>query len=239
MEMIWQLLAFLIAMLCASGPIMALGGLVSALPSIWGMFTIISIAWIVALVVLCGRVLPCQQAALSKDADVLSKVPKPMAEQKTKQRLVLITGANRGIGFELAKLLAADDRYCVILTARDLDAGRKAAEELGAAVIVLHLDVLDADSVLTAALFVKHQFGRLDVLVNNAGVSPSRAGAACSCDERKRIVNTNAIGMLTVSDAFRDLLIASRCGGHIVNVGSRRGRLVADTCSVLKSRAAL
>lgn len=87
--------------------------------------------------------------------------------------IALITGANKGIGFETARRLAAGGAT-VLLGARDDDRGRAAEERLrgeGADARFVQLDVTDADSVRAAAKWVEAEFGRLDVLINNVGIA--------------------------------------------------------------------
>ncbi|KAM7256468.1 hypothetical protein ACFE04_012209 [Oxalis oulophora] len=95
---------------------------------------------------------------------------------KTKTRYVVVTGANKGIGFETVKQLASYQKgFTVILTARNAERGTEATSklhQLGFFNVVFHqLDVLDPNSVASLVDFIRHNFGRLDILVNNAAVS--------------------------------------------------------------------
>jgi NAD(P)-dependent dehydrogenase (short-subunit alcohol dehydrogenase family) len=84
-------------------------------------------------------------------------------------KVILVTGANRGIGFEICRQL--DEKgCCVILCSRDLDRGLKAASSLSKNIVVKRLDVTDEESITLLFEFVKSKFGKLDVLVNNAGI---------------------------------------------------------------------
>ncbi|XP_062146834.1 salutaridine reductase-like [Alnus glutinosa] len=89
---------------------------------------------------------------------------------KAQQRIAVVTGANKGIGFEISKQLASNG-VKVILTARDEKRGNEAIEKLKAAgyshVIFHQLDVVDTTSISSFANFIKTQFGKLDVLVHN------------------------------------------------------------------------
>lgn len=83
-------------------------------------------------------------------------------------RLALVTGANRGLGFEVARQLAA--RGCsMLLGTRDLAKGRQAARQIGGDAVAVPLDVTDAVQIAELATWIKREHGRLDVLVNNAG----------------------------------------------------------------------
>ena len=89
--------------------------------------------------------------------------------------IALITGANRGIGFELARTLARDCNFHVLLGARSASSGTEAAAILqkeGLAVSSIIIDVASDSSVLTAARTIERKYNRLDVLVNNAGIMP-------------------------------------------------------------------
>ncbi|XP_037468059.1 (-)-isopiperitenone reductase-like isoform X2 [Triticum dicoccoides] len=91
-------------------------------------------------------------------------------------RIAVVTGGNKGIGFEVCRQLASHGGVTVILTARDETRGTEAAERLRAPgltdtdVVFHRLDITDASSIATLADFVKTRFGKLDILVNNAGV---------------------------------------------------------------------
>lgn len=138
--------------------------------------------------------------------------------------ITLVTGGNKGIGRETARRLKAIG-HTVLIGARDPERGRAAAAELG--VGTLHLDVTDQASVDAAAAQVRVEYGRLYVLVNNAGVNSvvaplehtTAADAAAELD-------ANLLGALRVTNAFVPLLRAS---GHarIVNVSSTVGSFAA------------
>jgi NAD(P)-dependent dehydrogenase (short-subunit alcohol dehydrogenase family) len=87
-------------------------------------------------------------------------------------RVALVTGANRGIGFEVCRQLAGKD-FVVLLTARDLAKAKAAADKLKSAGVIepVVLDVGDASSIKHAAAEVERRYGRLDVLINNAGIN--------------------------------------------------------------------
>ena len=87
-------------------------------------------------------------------------------------RVALVTGANRGIGFEVCRQLADKD-FAVLLTARDATKTKAAAHRLKSAGVIepVVLDVGDASSIKHAAAAVERRYGRLDVLINNAGIN--------------------------------------------------------------------
>lgn len=97
------------------------------------------------------------------------------------QKIVLITGANQGLGFEVVKKLAAEQpNYLIILCARDLKKGQKAASEVsnlakGTTIDTLELDVTSDASIESARQQLEQRYGHIDVLFNNAGVGSSQA----------------------------------------------------------------
>lgn len=139
--------------------------------------------------------------------------------------VALVTGANKGIGKEIARELAARG-LTVLLGARDEERGRAAARELG--VRFVRLDVTDQAGVDAAVKDIEDAYGGLGVLVNNAGVvvewgiDPLRVGA----EELRRAYEVNVFGVVTVTRAVVPLL---REGSRIVNVSSPLGSLTLMT----------
>ncbi|GAA2652623.1 SDR family NAD(P)-dependent oxidoreductase [Streptomyces lunalinharesii] len=133
----------------------------------------------------------------------------------------LITGANKGLGFETARRLVAAG-HTVYVGSRDAERGRRAAERLGARTVLL--DVTDDASVAAAARTVAAD-GGLDVLINNAGVEGRTEdagviGAAdATADAVRRVFETNVFGVVRVSHAFLPLLQRS-AAPVVVNVSS-------------------
>jgi NAD(P)-dependent dehydrogenase (short-subunit alcohol dehydrogenase family) len=137
----------------------------------------------------------------------------------------LITGANRGLGYEAARRLIADG-HDVWLGARDPQRGRAAAEELGARFV--ELDVTDDSSATAAAEHVAAE-GGLDVLVNNAGiVGRRRAVPETTADDVRFAFETNVLGIVRVTRAFLPLLEHSG-NPVIVNVSSGMGSIGVTT----------
>jgi len=146
---------------------------------------------------------------------------------------VLITGANKSIGFETARQLLQKG-YHVYLGSRDLENGLKAADKLKAEglnnVEAIQLDVSDDESVKTARAEIGKKTEVLDVLINNAGINgglPQTATGA-SIDAFKKVFDTNLFGVVRVTQAFVDLLKKSP-GPRIVNVSSSQGSLTLST----------
>jgi NAD(P)-dependent dehydrogenase (short-subunit alcohol dehydrogenase family) len=133
----------------------------------------------------------------------------------------LITGANKGLGREVARRLLADG-HDVWVAARDPARGRDAAEALGARFV--ELDVLDDASVAAAAERVAAE-GGLDVLVNNAGIAGSfKPVSDTTPEDVERVLATNVVGIVRVTQAFVPLLERS-ANPVVVNVSSGMGSL--------------
>ncbi|MFF2196161.1 SDR family oxidoreductase [Streptomyces sp. NPDC058157] len=141
--------------------------------------------------------------------------------------MALVTGANRGIGLETARRLAAAG-VRVLLSGRDREAVTAAAKELrdsGLPVEPLVLDVTDPESVRAAAAEVERTYGRLDVLVNNAAVRVEEYGRKPSeqpLEQWRRTFDTNLFGVVEVTRAFLPLLLRSPAG-RVVNLSSLLG----------------
>jgi NAD(P)-dependent dehydrogenase (short-subunit alcohol dehydrogenase family) len=132
--------------------------------------------------------------------------------------VALVTGANQGIGLQIAKELAAKN-FTVLVGSRNLKRGEAAAEEIGPDAHALQLDVTDPASIAAAAERVRDEFGRLDVLVNNAAVSNTRMPP-----EVRAVFETNVFGVLAVTQAMLPLLREAPAA-RIVNVSSGVGSL--------------
>jgi NAD(P)-dependent dehydrogenase (short-subunit alcohol dehydrogenase family) len=149
----------------------------------------------------------------------------------TLSKTVLITGANKSIGFETARQLGALG-YRVWLGARDTGRGEAAAETLralGHDVRFLEIAVEDDASVKAAADRVREEDGKLDVLVNNAGIAGSFVDPAeQSVDDIRQVYEINVFGPIRVTQAFLSLLKAAG-SANIVNVSSELGSLGALT----------
>ncbi|OMO77212.1 Short-chain dehydrogenase/reductase SDR [Corchorus olitorius] len=173
---------------------------------------------------------------------------------EAQQKYAVVTGANKGIGFEIVRQLASND-VTVVLTARSEVRGKEATAKLhhlGFSNILFHqLDVLDQSSIDSLADFISHKFGRLDILVNNAG----KTGAIVDEDDLKALgidpaawlsgqvakliqsvmkytyeeaescLNTNYYGVKKVTQTLLPLLQLSPYGARIVNVSSLRSEL--------------
>ena len=143
------------------------------------------------------------------------------------QPIALVTGANKGIGKEIARQLAAKDVF-VLMAARDRQRGEAAVRELqsqGLTVEFLHLDVTSQPTIDSAAAEIERKYGRLDILVNNAGLAldwyPS---SQLSFETLEQTFKTNVFGVYAVTTAMLPLLKKSQ-HGRIVNLSSAVGSL--------------
>ena len=143
------------------------------------------------------------------------------------KKIVFITGANKGIGYEVARQLAAHE-FIVLLGARDPQRGTAAAQKLialGEVHFVL-IDVVDEQSIAAAAEMVSKQWGKVDVLVNNAGICPELSAnirpAALELTMLKETFETNLFGAVAVIHHFLPLLKQSETA-QIINVSSTLG----------------
>jgi NAD(P)-dependent dehydrogenase (short-subunit alcohol dehydrogenase family) len=154
--------------------------------------------------------------------------------------VALVTGANQGIGLQIAKDLVAHG-FTVLVGSRNLERGETAASEVGPDARAIQLDVTDQASITAAAMRIRSELGRLDVLVNNAAISntsklPGQSVAEysklnrpsnVSLDEVRAIWETNVFGVLAVYQTMLPLLREAPAA-RIVNVSSGAGSLTRN-----------
>ncbi|WP_443943613.1 SDR family NAD(P)-dependent oxidoreductase [Pedobacter sp. AW1-32] len=158
----------------------------------------------------------------------------------TKQKpIALVTGANQGIGYQVTKELIANG-YVVFMGVRNLQKGEKAAAEIGPDAIAIELDVTKQGTVSTAMAQIEKEYGILDLLVNNAGVShggsPDRSmedmladgkALTATLNEVRTVWETNVFGVIAVTQAALPLLRKAQAA-RIVNVSSSLGSLTLN-----------
>ena len=146
-----------------------------------------------------------------------------MNDRETK--IALVTGGNRGIGYEIAQGLLAKE-YQVIITARSLDKAQQAGSKLQGKVIPVELDISSDRSIQAAFENVKQKIDRLDVLVNNAGIYPDEGVDILTIDREllNLTLNTNTFGAIQVTQAFLPLLEKSS-DARVINMSSGMGSL--------------
>ncbi|KOP26283.1 short-chain dehydrogenase [Hapalosiphon sp. MRB220] len=146
----------------------------------------------------------------------------------TKQTIALVTGANKGLGFEISRQLAQKE-IMVLLAARDPQKGTEAAEKLqleGLDVEFIQLDVTDSASITTAAQQIRDRFGKLDILINNAGIYLDRnvQPSELDIDTLQQTFAVNFFAVFNITKTFLPLIKLSQAG-RIVNMSSTLGSL--------------
>lgn len=155
--------------------------------------------------------------------------------------IALITGANQGIGLQIAKDLVTHG-FTVLVGSRDFERGKAAAHEVGPDAHAVQLDVTDPASIEAAAERIRDEFGRLDVLVQNAAISNTNKRpdqsvedyarttrpSSVSLEEMRAVWDTNVFGVLAVYQAMLPLLRAAP-HARIVNVSSGVGSLTQNS----------
>lgn len=148
------------------------------------------------------------------------------------RRVALITGANKGIGLQIAKDLAGHG-FTVLVGSRKLEDAEAAAQSIGAAANAIQIDVTDKASIDAAAARIRNEFGRLDVLINNAGISHAgRPGRhfenlgdvnsllTAPLDDVRTVFETNVFGVIAVTQAMLPLLREAPAGRIVITASS-------------------
>ncbi|KAI8761708.1 carbonyl reductase [NADPH] 1, partial [Biomphalaria glabrata] len=152
-------------------------------------------------------------------------------------RIAVVTGANKGIGFAIVRALCKKFEGDVLLTARNVDLGKKAVEELekeGLHPKFHQLDLNDHNSVVKLRNFLQDTYGGLDVLVNNAGIAYKNSSTAPFSEQAEVTNKTNFFDTLNVCEVLFPLL---RPHARVVNVSSMASQMALNQCSSeLKAR---
>ena len=147
-------------------------------------------------------------------------------------KVALITGANKGIGFEVARQIAKAG-WTVLAAARNEVLGRQAAAKLqaeGLDVQFVAIDLSAQETAVTAAETIRNQFGKLDLLINNAGITSTSDGPPSKVDIEavKTVMDTNYVGAVAVTQAMLPLLERAE-KAQIINVSSGLGSVSLHT----------
>lgn len=155
-------------------------------------------------------------------------------------KIALVTGANTGVGFQIAKALA-DNGYTVYVGSRKLEKGEAAVEKIGGKAQAIQLDITDENSISSAVTQIQNEFGYLTLLVNNAAIShagkPGRTleeiitlqrASIAPISEMRTVWETNVFGTLAVTQAFLPLL-RNAPAARIVTVSSALGSLTINS----------
>jgi len=143
------------------------------------------------------------------------------------EKVALVTGGSRGIGAAIAKRLAADGARVAITYAQDVAAAAavvKAIERDGGSAVAIQADAVDAEALQEAVERTVATFGRLDVLVNNAGTAIPKTFEETTLEEMDRVININFRGSMVATQAA---LKHMKRGGRIIMIGSAVGERVA------------
>ncbi len=153
----------------------------------------------------------------------------------TREKIVVVTGANRGIGFEICRQLAQKKNILVVLTSRDKAKGQEACRQLQRqefSVNFAELDVASAAGIQTFRQYIEKEYGRCDVLINNAGVFVDRGIAGkedffgvlnSKVEDIRQTMETNVYGPLLLCQALVPLMKKNNYG-RIVNMSSGMGQ---------------
>ncbi|WP_419486731.1 SDR family NAD(P)-dependent oxidoreductase [Chryseobacterium bernardetii] len=160
--------------------------------------------------------------------------------QNNENKVALVSGANTGVGFQIAKALV-EDGYIVYVGSRDLQKGEAAVEQLGGLTKAIQLDITDSESIHAAVEIVEKEHGYLTLLVNNAAVShagtPGRTleeimgaqrASIAPISELKKVWDTNVFGTLALTQSFLPLLHKAP-SARIVTVSSALGSLTINS----------
>ncbi|KAK9054616.1 hypothetical protein SSX86_025695 [Deinandra increscens subsp. villosa] len=142
------------------------------------------------------------------------------------ETIAVVTGGNRGIGFEITHQLALHG-LTVILTSREIAVGEESAKVLqeGGFKVVFHqLDVIDQQSINTFCSWIKENYGGIDILINNAGFNHN-IGSENSVEFAEKVITINYIGTKNMIKAAIPLMKPNPAGARIVTVSSRLARL--------------
>ncbi|WP_037272064.1 SDR family oxidoreductase [Ruminococcus flavefaciens] len=141
-----------------------------------------------------------------------------------KGKTVLITGGGSGIGLSIAKACAAN-KANVIICGRTMSKLEEARTAIGGNTEAFNLDISDSDKMRDGfeSIINNTKFGKIDILINNAGISKGEPFPNTNADDLKEVIKTNVIGTYTLSEVFAKYLISNHICGNILNIASVSG----------------
>src|SRR5580704_4749313 len=160
---------------------------------------------------------------------MFDEIPEKLGEEfvsKLSRKVALVTGGSRGIGAAIAKRLAADGANVAITYTKGAEAAAAVVKEIeraGGKAIAIQADAADAKAVVAAVDKTVATFGRLDVLVNNAGTGIPKPFEETTVEEMDRVINVNIRGVFVATQAAIKHL---KDGGRIINIGSCVGERI-------------
>lgn len=149
------------------------------------------------------------------------------------QAVALVTGASRGIGEAVARKLAQHG-YFTVLAARSAEALERVAGEIraqGGGVFVVPTDVTQREQVAALGRQTLERFGRIDVLVNNAGIAPLHCTLRPTDEEIDAVLTTNLLSIIWLTRAVLPTMLQQR-SGHVINIASVSGHIALPTCGL-------
>lgn len=133
--------------------------------------------------------------------------------------LALVTGGSSGIGFAIARRFAKEG-YLTIITGRNVEKLEKAVQELGENVIGIPFDMDDLEGMPVFVAELKEKYGRIDVLVNNAGINQKKAFTETTDEDFQRIILTNQTALFALSREVAKVMLEQEEKGSIINISS-------------------
>lgn len=150
-----------------------------------------------------------------------------MSSQQLSEKVAIVTGASRGIGRAIALALAEEGAKVVVNYARSGDAAHAVVKEIadqGGEAMAVQADVSDADQVQNLVTETRNQWGQIDVLVNNAGITRDTLLLRMKVEDWQSVINLNLTGVFLCTQAVSKMMLKQR-QGRIINIASVAGQM--------------